>query len=273
MSTLPSQHLLHQRLGDRLRMQQRVKPRILGRQPTNQRRLRKALRDEHRAHTRRIVPRYQLGAQALVEGNRGGLGRGVIDHVGGSRVARLRGNGDDHAVVAADHVREELARQPVVGEGVDLELEASVGLAAAEDGAAAADAGVVDQDGGLAHGGADGGGGIGDGCRRGDVAFVEADCCGQEGGVLRRLDVQDGHFDAAVAEQARDLPPDAVAAAGEDDHFTVPVVAVGDAVVEGAAVESRVDAPEDGERGEDVCELEQAGALLRELFALVGIVR
>lgn len=97
-----------------------------------------------------MVPRHQLHRQPLVERNRRSLGAGVIDDIGGGDVSRLRGNGDDHAVVAVDHVRQELARKPVVREGVDLELEAGLRLGAAEDGLAGADAGVVDEDGGLA---------------------------------------------------------------------------------------------------------------------------
>lgn len=97
-----------------------------------------------------MKPRHQLRRQPLVERNRRSLGGGVVDHIGGGGISRQRGNGGHHAVVAFDHVRQELARQPVVREGVDLELDTGVCLRAAEDGLAAADASVVDKDSGLA---------------------------------------------------------------------------------------------------------------------------
>ena len=92
-----------------------------------------------------------------MEGQRGGFGGRVVHHVGGGGVAALRGDGHDHAVVGGDQGGHELAREVVVREGVDFEEEAGLGFGAAEDGAAAADAGVVDEDGGCAEGGADGG--------------------------------------------------------------------------------------------------------------------
>lgn len=97
-----------------------------------------------------MIPRHQLRRQPLVERNGRGLGGGVIDHIRGGGVSRQRRNGGDHAVVAFDHVRQELARKPVVREGVDLELDAGVRLRAAEDGLVVADAGVVNENGGLA---------------------------------------------------------------------------------------------------------------------------
>jgi hypothetical protein len=69
----------------------------------------------------------------------------------------------------------------VVRESVDFEGQVQVFLGGVEDGLAAGDAGVVDEDGGVAERGADGGGGGGDGGGGGEVALEEADggwCCG-----------------------------------------------------------------------------------------------
>ena len=156
-STLPLQHHLHYILRHRLRLQHRIEPRILRCEVPDQRRAREPLRHEDRPHARRVVPRGQFRRETLMEGQRGGFGGRVVHHVGGGGVAALRGDGHDHAVVGCDQGGHELAREMVVREGVDFEEEAGLRLGAAEDGAAAADAGVVDEDGGRAEGGADGG--------------------------------------------------------------------------------------------------------------------
>lgn len=92
-----------------------------------------------------------------MEGEGGGLGGGVVDHGGGDKVAGQRGDGDDHAVVAGDHGGEKLLCEEVVADGVDVEGEADVVLGGVEDGLAARAAGIVDQNGGVTEGGADGG--------------------------------------------------------------------------------------------------------------------
>lgn len=110
-----------------------------------------------------------------MEGKCCSLGRGVVDHVGGGEVRGEGGDCEDHAVVAADHGREELLGEEVVGEGVYVEGEADVFFGGVEDGFSAGAAGVVDEDGGVAEGAADGGGGGIDGVFGGEVALEEVD--------------------------------------------------------------------------------------------------
>ena len=62
-----------------------------------------------------------------------------------------------------------------MAEGVDLEGEVDVLLCRLEDGFAACDSGVVDQDRGVTERGTDGRGGGGDGLGVGEVALEEAD--------------------------------------------------------------------------------------------------
>ena len=59
-------------------------------------------------------------------------------------------------MVAGDHVGEELLREVVVGERVDFEGQVEVFLGGVEDGFAARDAGVVDENCGVAECAADG---------------------------------------------------------------------------------------------------------------------
>lgn len=107
--------------------------------------------------------RDQLRSKALVERNRRGLACGVVDHAGRRDVAGERGDGDDHAVVGGDHGGQELLREVVVAEGVYFEGEVDVLFGGFEDGFAARDARVVDEDGGVAERGADLRGCAGDG--------------------------------------------------------------------------------------------------------------
>ena len=122
-----------------------------------------ALVDDDGAHLGRGVQGRELGGQALVEGQRGGLGRAVVDHLGDGDVGGQAGDGDDHAVVARDQARQELLGEQVVGDGVDVEGEADVLLGGLEDGLSARDAGVQHQDRGVADGLADLGRDGGDG--------------------------------------------------------------------------------------------------------------
>lgn len=119
--------------------------------------------------------RDELGGQALVEGDGGGFRGGVVDQAGGADVAGHGGDGDDHAVVRAHHGGEELPRQVVVGECVDAEGQVEVALGGVEDSFAACDARVVDEDCGVAQGGADLAGGGFDGGGGGEVAVEEVD--------------------------------------------------------------------------------------------------
>jgi len=110
-----------------------------------------------------------------VEREGGGFGGCVVDHRGRGEVAGYGGDGNDHAVVGGDHGGQELLRQIVVAEGVDLEGEVDVLLCRLEDRFAACDSSVVDQDRGVTECGADGRGGGGDGLGVGEIAFEEAD--------------------------------------------------------------------------------------------------
>ena len=127
-----------------------------------QRRLGVALIDHNGAHARSLVPRLELGRQALVEGQGGCLGGSIVDHVGHGHKRRVAGNSHDHAVVALDHGGDKLPGQDVVRNGVDVKGKAVVTFGGLEDGLTASDASVVDEDGGFAPFGTDLGGGRSD---------------------------------------------------------------------------------------------------------------
>jgi hypothetical protein len=105
-----------------------------------------ALIDDDGADLRGVVPRLQLGGQALVEGERGGFRGAVVGHVRDSHVGGETGDGDDHAVVRGDHGGHEFLGGPVVRQCVDVEGEADVLLGGVEDVLAAGNAGIVDED-------------------------------------------------------------------------------------------------------------------------------
>ena len=110
-----------------------------------------------------------------MESYRRGFGACVVDQLWGDDVAGHGGDGDDHAVVLGDHVREEFFDEAEVGEDVDVEGFLDGGFGGVEDCHGGGDAGVVDEDGGVGEGGADGVGYVGDGAGGGDVAVVEVD--------------------------------------------------------------------------------------------------
>jgi hypothetical protein len=78
-------------------------------------------------------------------------------------------------LVLLDHMRQELLDERKVADNVDTEDLADLLVRRLEDGAAESDAGVVDEDGGVALRRADCVGDFGDGGSGGDVAFVEGD--------------------------------------------------------------------------------------------------
>jgi hypothetical protein len=173
MLTLSRKHRLDNLVRHRFGEQE------LGIEALEERGARVALAHEHGAHFGRFVVRDEFGAETLVEGHGGGLGSCVVDHGGRGDVACQTGDGDDHAVVVGDHVWQELLGEVVVREGVDLEGQVDVELCGFEDRLAAHDTRVVDQHGGVAHGGADLGGGGGDGFGGGEVALEVADRWGR----------------------------------------------------------------------------------------------
>ena len=73
-----------------------------------------ALCDEDGAHAGCVVQRRQLGGEPLVEGHGRGLGGAVVDHARSGDVCCYRCDGDDHPVIAGDHVWEERLDQRVV---------------------------------------------------------------------------------------------------------------------------------------------------------------
>ncbi|KAB8349495.1 hypothetical protein FH972_023521 [Carpinus fangiana] len=98
-----------------------------------------------------VVAVLELLRQALVEGHRAGLCAAVVDHAGDGRVRGHGGGRDDVALLALDHVGQELAHGVPVGDQVDVEDLLKVGIGHVDDVEGLADAGVVDQD----RGGAD----------------------------------------------------------------------------------------------------------------------
>lgn len=144
-----------------------------------------ALAHDDGAHLVGLVAGGQLGGEALVEGEGGGLGRRVVDHGGRCEVAGERGDGDDHAVVLLDHVGEELLGEEVVAQRVHVEGKADVVLGRVEDGLAAGAASVVDEHRGVAEGGAHGGRGLDDGRLVGEVAVEVLHRGGRWEGVSR----------------------------------------------------------------------------------------
>lgn len=111
--------------------------------------------DDNSADLGGVVPRRQLGGDTLVQRQGTGLTRAVVDHVGDGQPGGVGGYGDDHAVVARDHVREERLGHPEGREGVDVKGEADVAGGRVEERLAAGDAGIVDDDGWVADLGAD----------------------------------------------------------------------------------------------------------------------
>lgn len=174
---LRQQHVLTPTAEDRLHnfLSHRLGEQRLAIESLEELRARVALAHQHCADLGGVIVRDQLSGEALVEGHGGGFGGCVVDHGGCGDVAGERGNGDDHAVVVLDHVRQELLGEVVVGEGVDLEGQVEVFLGGVEDGLATGDAGIVDQDRGVAKRAADGGGSGADGRGGGQVALEEAD--------------------------------------------------------------------------------------------------
>lgn len=113
-----------------------------------------------------------------MEAQRRSLGGGVIHHLWHGEVRRDRGDSDDHPVVAGDEAGKELLGEDVVRDGVDVKCEPDVLLCSLEDGLSASDAGVQDEDSGVADCAADLSSDGGDGGRVGDVAFEVVDVGG-----------------------------------------------------------------------------------------------
>lgn len=239
--------------------------------PREEGRLCVALVDDHGADLVCAVAGREFGGQALVEGVGGGLGGGVVDHARDGDPGGHGCDGDDHAVVVLAHVGEELLGGPVVGEGVDVEGEADVALGGVEDRLADDDAGVVDEDGGVADLGADFGRHRGDGLGGGDVALEVVDVGGGREG--QGLDVEDHDGDAALREELDDVAADAAGATGDEDDLLGPVVLVGSPVVHDFVGEPVVEQPERADGQESLEPVEGRGVEDREVLAALGEAR
>ena len=90
-----------------------------------------------------------------MEGDGGRFGAAVVDESWHGHVACEGGDGDDGAVVGGHHGGEEFAREPEVGERVDGEEGGEGAVRCGEEATAVGDAGVQDEDGGVAVFGAD----------------------------------------------------------------------------------------------------------------------
>jgi hypothetical protein len=170
----PRQHRLDDLLSHRLRVLR------LAVEALEQRGARVARAHEHGADFGRFVVCYELSSETFVEGKSRGFGRRIIHHSRCGGVARQGGEGDDHAVVVLNHVRQELLGEVVVRKGIDLEGKADVLLGRLQDRLSSCDARIVDEDRGVAEFGADLGRGGRYRRRRGEVAVEVADgwrCC------------------------------------------------------------------------------------------------
>lgn len=150
MLTLATQHGLDNTFGNRLGIQDAP-----GIEAFEQSGACIVLGHEYSPYLRCVVASSKFGGETFVEGQCSGLGRGVVDHGGGSEVAGDRGDGDDHAVAVGNHARKELLGEVVVAESVDLEGQVDVLFGRLEDGLAACDTCIVDEDRGVSQCGAD----------------------------------------------------------------------------------------------------------------------
>lgn len=142
LSTVSTQDLLDDSLGDSIHLQRRHQERRRVSVALEQRRLGIPLVHNHSAHLGRIVQRRELSSETLMEAQRRSLGGGVIHHLWHGEVRRDRGDSDDHSVVAGDEAGKELLGEDVVRDGVDVKCEPDVLLCGLEDGLSACDAGV-----------------------------------------------------------------------------------------------------------------------------------
>ena len=119
-------HLLNDGLSDGFRLEGWGKKCRIVSAAGKKWRLHEARRDDHGADFGRIVSCLQLGAQSLVEAESGGFGCGIIDHLWEGHVRSHRCDGDHHAMVLGDHVREELLDQPIMGQGVHIKRQPDI---------------------------------------------------------------------------------------------------------------------------------------------------
>jgi hypothetical protein len=110
-----------------------------------------------------------------MESLRGRFTRVVIHHLRGSEVRTDGTYGDNVAVVVLDHGWEELLYEAKVADGVDGEGQLNIRRRSMKNGFAAADTGVVDEDGWVPDFAADALADDGYVVNRGEVNFKERD--------------------------------------------------------------------------------------------------
>lgn len=185
-----------------------------------------------------------------MERKRTRLGAAVIRHFAQRHERRHRRDRHHVPVVRLDHGRQELFHHQEVRDGVYFEGLPDFRLGFFEDGPVVADAGVVDEDGGVTVFVADefcDFGDVGGGC---DVRPVEGDISGE--GEFGLGNVEDDYADAGLREVFHDLFADSTAATGDEDEFAggIPARAAGP-VVQGPLGEGLVEAANEAEGEED----------------------
>lgn len=178
MLTPSSKHSLHNLLGYRLRIEGIVDERIAFFEALEQCRPGVALAYQYRPYLGRVVYRRELSAQTLVECEGGRLRRSVVDHARSSDIGSDTGNGNHHAVVFGNHIREELLNEKIMADGINEERKFDVCFCAVEDRLAASNTCIVDEDGRITEGALNGIACSYDfrsGCK---IAFEVMDCWG-----------------------------------------------------------------------------------------------
>jgi hypothetical protein len=195
LPALAAQNLRHDRIRNCLYLHNRWPELAAGiQQLLNKRRARPAGVHDCCPHLGRAVVGFELLRKALVEGERGGFCARVVDHPADRAEARHAGGGDDVAVVRGDHGGYEFFDHEEVRDGVHFKDFADGGFRLGDDGASAADAGVVKEYGRIAVGAADGGGEGFDAFGACYVAFVEVRvlCWGQSVWMLVDMNIREG---------------------------------------------------------------------------------
>lgn len=130
---------------------------------------------QNRPHPLRLIHRRQLRRKPLMKRQRCRLTTRIIHHLGRRNIPGHTRDRNNTTMVGSNHGRQELLREVVVAEGIDVEGEGDVALGAVKDRLAARAAGVVDQDGRVAEVGLYGRAGGVDGGLGGEVDVEVAD--------------------------------------------------------------------------------------------------
>jgi hypothetical protein len=191
-------------------------------------------------------------------------------------------------VVVGDHVREELLRELVVADGIDLEGEAQVVVRGVEDGLAARKASVVHQHGGVADFGLDLGGGFFDGVVGAKVGVevedVWWDCVSslllayhimEHVDVWMRLtnklgflDIQNHSLHPLASQHLHNLRTNAITTTRDRHNLPAPVIPVVRPVIRYTIIEEALDAVEEAAEDEAAQPCQGGGVLGEEVLAL-----